>query len=33
MVEFRCRFDIGGMEKWWSLGIGLALELRGSGGV
>ena len=33
MVEFGCRVDVGGTEKWWSLGVGLALELRGSSGV
>ena len=33
MVEFRCRVGIGAPGKWWSLGVGLTLEVRRSGGV
>jgi hypothetical protein len=33
VVEFRCRVDIGGTEKRLSLGMGLTLEVRRSGGV
>ena len=30
-MEFRYRVDIGGTEKWLSLGVGLTLEVRRSG--